>query len=229
MRNSILAIPAVHGPGCSAFSRLWRAGGLLRTRRVLQRAALITVALAAFLPTSGCLFGPKKQVRVFVPPPPKKIDPAALKPPTITAAPDVAIGNPDTPTLFASITVETIEFQPPPPPEPPHRAVRPVTAPPKQIPLPATVVVPPPKIAQIFTPDQLRDYTRTLDESLDRVERSLDTLSKRNLNAEQRDRMEQIRDFMKQAREAQEQDLITAVNLAKRADVLAKDLLDHSP
>ncbi len=221
MRNSILAIPAVHGPSCPALPRVWRANGTLR------RAALITVALAAFLPTSGCIFGTKKQARVFVPPPPKKIDPAALKPPAITAAPDVAVGNPDTPTLLASIGIESVEFQPPPPPAPPPRPPRPV-APVKTTPPPA-IPVPAPKIAQIFTPDQLRDYTRMLDESLDRVERSLDTLSKRNLSAEQRDRMEQIRDFMKQAREAQEQDLITAVNLAKRADVLAKDLLDHSP
>ncbi len=221
MRDLMFAFPDVHGPSSPGISRVSRAGGPTR------RAVLVSLTLAAFLLTSGCIFGPKKQARVFVPPPPKKIDPVALKPPTITAAPDVAIQNPETPTLFASIGFPSVEFQPPAPPPLPPRPPRVVT-PAKTTPPPSVVPEPAPKIAQIFTADQLRDYTRTLDDSLNRVERNLDTLSKRNLNAEQRDRIEQIRDFMKQARQAQEQDLITAVNLAKRADVLAKDLLDHS-
>lgn len=227
MRDLMFAFPDVHGPSSPDISRVSRTPSVLRKLASLRRTAIISVALAAFLPTAGCLFGPKKQTRVFVPPPPKKMDPAALKPPTIAAAPDVAVQNPETPTLFASIGFPSVEFQPPPPPPPPPHPARVVT-PARATPPPAVAPAPAPKIAQIFTPDQLRDYTRTLDESLDRVEHSLDTLSKRNLNAEQRDRIEQIRDFMKQARQAQEQDLITAVNLAKRADVLAKDLIDHS-
>ena len=227
MRDLMFAFPEVHGPSSPSSSRVSRVPSVLRKVASLRRTAVLSVALASFLPTSGCIFGPKKQARVFVPPPPKKIDPAALKPPAIAAAPDVAVQNPETPTLFTSIGFPSVEFQPPAPPPPPPRPPRVVT-PAKATP-PPVVPEPAPKIAQIFTPDQLRDYTRTLDDSLNRVERNLDTLSKRNLNAEQRDRIEQIRDFMKQARQAQEQDLITAVNLAIRADVLAKDLLDHSP
>jgi hypothetical protein len=86
-----------------------------------------------------------------------------------------------------------------------------------------------PKIAQIFTPDQLREYTREYTDSVDRVQKILETLAKRSLTAEQHDKMVQIRDFLMQARQAKEQDLVTAVSLAKHADILAKDLVDRLP
>jgi hypothetical protein len=51
----------------------------------------------------------------------------------------------------------------------------------------------------------------------------------RNLTAEQRDTAKLIQTFLSQAEQAREQDLVTAVNLAKRADLLAKDLLERLP
>jgi hypothetical protein len=118
-------------------------------------------------------------------------------------------------------------FPPPPAPAPAARRPppsKPAVAPPAAIETPAT-----PRIAQIFTPEQLRENNRILDESLARVQKALETLGKRNLNAEQKNRVAQIRDFQTQARQAREEDLVTAVSLAKHADLLAKDLLDRLP
>jgi hypothetical protein len=57
----------------------------------------------------------------------------------------------------------------------------------------------------------------------------LETLARRNLAADQREKMAQIREFLTQAKQAREQDLMTAVNLARHADTLAKDLIGRLP
>jgi hypothetical protein len=81
----------------------------------------------------------------------------------------------------------------------------------------------------MFTPEEQRENTRTLDESLDRVNRALAKIEGRNLTPEQKDIAERIRTLRKQAEQAREQDLLTAVSLAKRADLFAKDLLERLP
>jgi hypothetical protein len=77
----------------------------------------------------------------------------------------------------------------------------------------------------MLSPDQLREYNRVLDDSLDRVKRALAVLTKKNLSPEQADTANRISTFEKQAEQERDQDLVTAVNLAKRADLLAQDLL----
>jgi len=84
---------------------------------------------------------------------------------------------------------------------------------------------PPPRLGPVIPADQRRAYTRTLEESLERVRRALEFLATRNLNAEQAEAREKISTFQKQAEQAREQDLVLAVNLAKRADLLAQDLV----
>ena len=117
----------------------------------------------------------------------------------------------------------------PPPPPPAVTARRP--QPPKPVVTPPAPVEPPatPRIAQIIPADQAREYNKTLDEMLERVQRALDGFAKRNLTAEQRNRVAQIQDFQTQAKQARTEDLVTAVNLAKHADGLAKDLIDRLP
>ena len=51
----------------------------------------------------------------------------------------------------------------------------------------------------------------------------------KNLNANQSEIVNRIRTFQKQAEQAREQDLVTAVNLARRADLLAQDLIKRLP
>jgi predicted transcriptional regulator len=57
----------------------------------------------------------------------------------------------------------------------------------------------------------------------------LEALARKNLAADQRERMAQIRELLNQSKQAREQDLVTAVNLARHADTLVKDLLAHLP
>jgi hypothetical protein len=71
----------------------------------------------------------------------------------------------------------------------------------------------------------LNDNTRAYNDSMARVERALTDLARKNLTVADRDTVDQIRSFETQAKQARDQDLVTAVNLAKRADVLANDLL----
>jgi hypothetical protein len=64
---------------------------------------------------------------------------------------------------------------------------------------------------------------------MDRVRRALTTLGSRNLSPELKDVAERVRTYLVQAEQTREQDLVTAVNLARRADLLAKDLLERLP
>jgi hypothetical protein len=81
----------------------------------------------------------------------------------------------------------------------------------------------------MFTADELRDYNRVIDESLDRVKKALVVVGGKNLTASQNEIADRVRTFQKQAEQARENDLVTAVSLARRADLLAKDLLERLP
>jgi hypothetical protein len=139
------------------------------------------------------------------------IDAASIVPPGLLDMPEITIELPDAP----------------------KRAARRPTlvAPPKPVLTgPVTPESPaPPKLAQMFTPEELRENTRALEESLDRVNRALAIVEGKNLTTEQKELAERIRTFRKQAEQAREQDLLTAVSLARRADLLAKDLLERLP
>ena len=82
----------------------------------------------------------------------------------------------------------------------------------------------------MFTAEERRDYNKSIDDSLERVRRALTVLAKKNLNPDQQNEINRISTFQKQAEQAREtQDLTTAVSLAKRAEVLAEDLLSRFP
>jgi hypothetical protein len=118
----------------------------------------------------------------------------------------------------------------PPRPAPPQRRAPPAAPRTATSGTPAAPDAPaPPQLGQIFTPDQTREYNRTLNESLERVRKALAVLGGKNLNAEQSEIANRIRTFERQAEQAREQDLVTAVSLARRADLLAQDLLDRLP
>jgi len=84
-------------------------------------------------------------------------------------------------------------------------------------------------LGQVFTAEQVRDYNRNLDESLERVKKVLGNLAGRRLNTEQNEVVNRIRTFQNQAEQARDQDLVTAVSLARRADLLAQDLIGRLP
>jgi hypothetical protein len=165
---------------------------------------------------------------VFTPPPPQ----ARPKPPaeatTTLPAPPKIEGDPSN-ELPPRISTAMPEVPEPPKPTPPARRSAPparaVTAPPQ----PPAEQPPTPRLGQIFTANESREYNRELNEKLERVRKNLAILAGKNLNGEQVEIVNRIRTFQIQAEQAREQDLVTAVNLARRADLLAQDLIERLP
>jgi hypothetical protein len=174
--------------------------------------------------TSSCtLFHKSKPARVFVPPPVKPV-PTAQEVPQLPPAPDVeSEPYPEGPPV--SLETGLPPASPPPAPRrpaPPRAVVTPAPAP---VPEPT----PTPRLETILTAEQLREYNRTLDESLDRVKKILERVAGQSLKPDLRSTVSRIQTFQKQAEQARESDLVTAVNLARRADLLAQDLIRRLP
>jgi hypothetical protein len=169
--------------------------------------------------TSSCWF--QKKHTVFTPPPPQAQPKADADPSPLPPPPEIA-GDPNAkvpPT--APDSIPDVAAPPADRPAPRRTTPTPVHTTPPTVTEPPT----PPRLGPVFTPDQRRAYTRSIDESLDRVKRALEFLATRNLNAEQAGVRDKITTFQKQAEQAREQDLVLAVNLAQRADSLAQDLV----
>ena len=184
-------------------------------------AAIVVLGMVS---SSSCWF--RKSPAVFTPPPPQaqpKVaeTPRLPEPPVVAADPDATL--PPTPN-----SVPEAPAPPKPAPQPKKQTAPPVA------PRPATPVVPdqpePPTLTRMFTPEERRDFNKQIDDSLEKVRRALTTLSKKNLNPDQQAQINTISTFQKQAEQSREaQDLTTAVSLAKRAEVLAEDLLNRLP
>jgi hypothetical protein len=145
-------------------------------------------------------------------------------PPLVASLPDLSYSS----TLPGLVPNGVPEAPAPPAPKaPPRRA--PVTPTKPVPPQSETQQPPPPRLGQILSPEQTREYNRTLDESLDRVRRVLAALGRKNLTPDQAEILNRIQVFQKQAEEKREQDLVIAVSLARRADLLSKDLQDRVP
>jgi hypothetical protein len=188
----------------------------------------------AFLST-GCWFGHHPPA-AFTPPPlqaaPVAAEPERLpEPPVAASIPDLSESSAGPSTAPPGLIPNGVPEAPAPPEPkaPPRRAV--VIAPPKPaIAAPQADPQPPPRLGQILSPEQTREYNRTLEESLDRVRKVLAVLVKKRLSPDQSEILNRIQVFQKQAEDARvERDLVKAVSLARRADVLAKDLQDHVP
>ena len=186
---------------------------------------------ALSLASTSCLRPHKNPPHAFTPPPTHAPPATANTIPVLPQAPAIAA---DEASVVApglpGMTPETFPEVPEAPKRVTHR-----TAPPAVAPKPPAVAAPPeslptpPKLAQLYTPEEQRENTRTLDETLERVNQQLVKLEGKNLTAEQKDTVERIKTFRKQAEQAREQDLPTAVSLARRADSFAKDLLERLP
>ncbi|MEQ1885925.1 MAG: hypothetical protein ABL967_12755 [Bryobacteraceae bacterium] len=192
-----------------------------------RRLIALVVALSAG--SSSCWFK-KPRPRVFSPPPPRPRPPLPTQVQEVTGVPEVVADNaaPEA-NVLAELGMSAPRFpRLPAPPEP----KRPVVATPKPAPLPTSTPEPPPqqpRIGQIFTAEQIREYNRNLEDSLERVRRALGNLAGKKLNPDQTEVVNRIRTFQNQAEQAREQDLATAVSLARRADLLAQDLIGRLP
>jgi hypothetical protein len=192
------------------------------------RSRLLPVVLALSFGSTSCWFHKSPPPRVFVAPPPVPVvrTPVVLVQPEVPPPPEIDL--PQDASIMESIPAAMPPAEPPPPP-PPRRPPPPVRV---NVQPPAIVppeVQPTPRLGQIFTAEQLREYNHAVDESLDRVRRVLGSVAGRNLNPELTEIVSRIQTFQKQAEQAREQDLVTAVNLARRADLLAQDLLKRLP
>jgi len=191
----------------------------------MHKARGLYVVLTLSVVATSCFT--RKSPSVFTPPPPQTHPQTPDGLPELPPAPDInstVAGNEPTEGGF------TMPPRVEPPPAPPpattgRRAARPAAPPATSAP----DTPPPPKLGQIFTADQLREYNRTLEESLERVRKALAMVAGKNLSAPQNEIVVRIRTFQKQAEQAREQDLVTAVNLARRADLLAQDLVGRLP
>ena len=190
--------------------------------RHFPRKLTATLWMAGAIGASSC----HKTVRTFMPPPaPVRMPQPAPPAPDIELPAEVAFE----PVLydFPRQTDPSARFPELPPP---RQARPPVANIPKPVPPPVeNPPTPAPKLAQILTPDESRRNNQELDQSMDRVRRALAMVGNRNLSPELKDVVERVKTYLSQAEQTREQDLVTAVNLARRADLLAKDLLERLP
>lgn len=180
--------------------------------------------LAGAVGMTSCGF--HKAPRAFNPPPVAAKEPAPIPPaPQIADPPEVAFE----PVVFdfPSQTDPSLRFPVPPPPRPARAPVANVPKPPPAP--PETPSAPALRLSQILTPEESRRNTQELDQYTESVKRALARVAGKTLTAEQRDTAERVQTYLTQAEQAREQDLVTAVSLAKRADLLAKDLLERLP
>jgi hypothetical protein len=204
----------------------------------------LSLVLVLAVATNGCWLGRKKPQTTAVPPPPAPVSTPSSKtktktkpidPPSVTL-PEKPVGSlPDMPPVQSENTpAET------PPPKPVTKpgtrksakkappAAPPVTAtvpPATTSPTPATVPATVPQLAVLLTPEQRNqfeaDYSRDMASAMDGLIHVLET----SLTPAQKESMTRVRSFMRQAEDAHGRDLATAAQLARRAAVLAQDLV----
>lgn len=82
-----------------------------------------------------------------------------------------------------------------------------------------------PRLAQMLSRDEERQYNISIDTSLSDAQANLQALSDRKLTEEQQNSVRQIQDLVRQANELRKTDLMSAKRSADKAAVLAKDLV----
>lgn len=183
--------------------------------------AALCAVLAGSLVTSGCLFGKKKTVKLFTPPPVMAKIPPSNNPPVVTERlPDT---TPGVEVESSPVPLATLPAAPRPAPTKP---VAPAKQPPVVVETPAA---PAPKPATIFSAQERRRLTQELDDRLNRVRKALARVDGKVLSGDLITLANNARSFLAQAEQARAQDLVTAVNLAKRADLFAADLVSRLP
>ena len=189
------------------------------------KAVTTALWLAGAVGMTSCGF--HKAPRAFNPPPLAAKAPPPI-PPVPTIAPPQEVAFQPVVYDFPRQTDPSSQFpEPPPPPRTPRPPVANV---PKPQPVPIeTPSVPALRLSQILTPEELRRNTQDLEKYTESVKNRLARVAGKNLTPEQKDIAERVQTYLTQAEQAREQDLVTAVNLARRADLLAKDLLDRLP
>ena len=186
------------------------------------REVLLTAPLALTL--SGCWFG-KKPVVVAQPLPPQ---PIAMNP-VLPPLPQPVEDEQPLPAIKPALVPDAAQIEPPPepapPPKRPARPRRPSPASP-ETPVPANTqpAAPPARLEEVLTEDRRRQLETDFSRSVAQARAALNQTSGRTLKGVQRQTADRIRTFLQQADQAKKGDLATAVQLARRAELLAQDL-----
>jgi hypothetical protein len=186
---------------------------------------------------SGGCFTARKQL-VLPPAPQVAAKPAPLPEPQFETPPEI-----DTPLPPIDIPAFTLAMPPAPetPTPKPVTVRRPTTTPvtptpttpvpttpeaeqPPPVPVPTT-----PQLSEILTDDRRRQYEADFLASVTTAQTAVKRASGRKLNAMQKQTVQRINTFLQQAEESKSKDLVTAVQLAHRANVLGQDLLKSLP
>ena len=179
------------------------------------RPAIFALLAVMALTSNGC--------RLF-----RQTPKAPSLPPVPAAAPAAPQPAPVEPATAEPKPSPTAVVPVPPVPEPAPPA--PGVHPPKPKPIPAQAPAQPPPtppaLGQILTPQQQTEFRRSYQQSAQAARQALSQLSGRALTRDQADTANRIRSFLIQADEAQPKDPSTAAQLARRAEILARDLIN---
>ncbi|MDP2998894.1 MAG: hypothetical protein Q8N47_15510 [Bryobacterales bacterium] len=194
-----------------------------------MRKRILGLALAAqmLLFSSGCAIFRRKPK---TPPPPPPVVAAPIPEPEPS---ELVIVEPQIPPPVVDIPPPAPQpeqvppkFPEPPKPKPRRKTVKspaPVVPQPQPEP-PPQPSAPPPRLGEVLGADQSKDLLAQLDGNVAETRRILGSLSGRSLTREQSEAAARARAFIEQALGRKGSDIGTAVELSRRALLLARDL-----
>jgi hypothetical protein len=195
-----------------------------------MRAARPALLAVLCLDTSGCWFSHKAPPKISAPasapqPLPQPVAAQPAPPPAVTVPEPVPL------PVESGTPSPALSPVPAPPDTPaPKPAVRrnpapPTNPPPSPAVTPATPVTPSPPLREIISGAQRRQYEAQFSQGVTRANAALKQASARALNAGQQETAARIRTFLAQASAMREDDISTALQLVRRADLLGQELL----
>jgi outer membrane biosynthesis protein TonB len=179
-----------------------------------SRPAIFALLAVMALSAGGCKSS-RRTAAPAPPPPPVSASAPAASPPAPVVPPPKPKPEPAQETA-----------PPAPQPPPPAQVVPPPKPKPEPAQAPAQPPPPSPAFGQILTPQQQTELRRSYQQSAQFARQTLSQLSGRALSQDQADTANRVRSFLSQADEAQSKDPSVAAQLARRAELLARDLLN---
>lgn len=191
------------------------------------------LAVGMVLFSSGCaVFGKRGRVPspppVTAPAPQPKLPEPVKQEPKLPEPPAIEFPKPEPPQLEQPAP----KAPEPPKPKPRRKTVsRPVAPAPSTQPEtkpepPAQPATPAPRLGEVLSENERKDLLAQFEVNITEARRVLTALPERSLTREQSDRAARVRAFIDQALGMRDSDISTAVELSRRALLLARDLAE---
>ena len=183
----------------------------------------LVMLLSACVLTPGCLFSsrPKAAQTPPLPAPTPSETPSTAPNTTPSSTPAGQISAPNVPKT------RTVQQKKPAAPAPmPSQPASTPSLPPAASPAPPTPEASPAQLREILTPQQRAELIRNLDQSLAAARESLSRVAGRPMTRDQAETARLATSFAAQAESARSTDLIVAAQLARRAELLARELVN---